>query len=104
MQFTEKETLQDAIIAHKYLMHMYCQFEIECSKKELRNLFEELYKVASEHDLKLFNIMNQKGYYPATAAPSKDVKQTIKMHTEMQEKLKQTLQEKGANSSSKKSK
>ncbi len=94
MQFTEKETLQDALIAHKFLMHMYCQFEIECSKKEIRNLFSDLHKVASEHDLKLFNIMNEKGYYPATDAPVKDVKQAIKMHTEMQQTLKQKLQEK----------
>lgn len=94
MRFTEKETLQDAFIAHKFLMHMYCQFEIECSKKELRDLFEQLHKIASEHDLKLFNIMNKKGFYPASQAPSKDVKQAVKMHTEMQEMLEQKLQEK----------
>lgn len=91
MEFTEQETLQDALIAHKYLMHMYCQFGIECSNKPLRNLFNELYNVASDHDLKLFKIMNEKGFYPTTEAPAKEIKQAIKMHTQMQEQLEKKI-------------
>jgi len=87
MQLTEQEILQDALVAHKFLMHMYCQFGLECSNQPLRSLFNELHNVASEHDLKLFEIMNKKGFYPTTAAPAKELKQTIKMHTEMQTQL-----------------
>ena len=57
MQLTDQEILQDAIVAHKFLMHMYCQFGLECSNATLRNLFEELHKVASEHDFKIFKII-----------------------------------------------
>ena len=91
MEFNTQNTLQDAIIAHKYLIHMYCQYGIETSNETLRNLFAENQKIASEHDLKLFKIMNDKGFYPKTAAPAKEVKQTLKMHTEMQEELSKNL-------------
>ena len=91
MDLTEQEILQDAIIAQKFLMHMYCQFGLECSNSALRKLFSELHLISSEHDLKIFKIMNEKGFYPKTEAPVKDVKQAIKMHTEMQEKLEEKL-------------
>lgn len=87
MEFTEKETLQDALIAHKFILHMYCQYGIECSNKKLRDLIMDLTKTASEHDLKIFKIMNDNGFYPVTLASSKDIKQTLKMHEQMQEEL-----------------
>lgn len=91
MELTEQEILQDSIIAQKFIMHMYCQFGLECSNQSLRDLFSELHDEASKHDLKLFKVMNEKGFYPKTEAPVKDVKQAIKMHTEMEEKLKEKL-------------
>ncbi len=94
MEFTEKETLQDALIAHKFLIHMYCQYGIECSNKTLRDLLSSLQGVAMEHDLKLFQIMNKKGFYPITPAPAKELKQTLTMHTQMQEELAQKLNKK----------
>jgi len=91
MGLTQQEILQDAIIAQKFLMHMYCQFGLECSNQTLRDLFSELHGEASKHDLKLFKVMNEKGFYPKTEAPVKDVKQAIKMHTEMQKMLEEKL-------------
>ena len=94
MNLTEQEILHDAIIAHKYLIHMYCQYGLECSNMELRNLFSNLHDVASMHDFKIFEIMNKKGFYPKTEAPAKELKQTLKMHTEMQKELETKLKEK----------
>jgi len=94
MDLTQQEILQDAIISHKFLMHMYCQFGLECSNQTLRDLFSELHAVSSSHDLKIFKVMNEKGFYPKTEAPVKDVKQAIKMHTNMQEKLEEKLPKK----------
>ena len=91
MEFNTQNTLQDALIAHKYIINMYCQYGIETSNETLRNLFNENQKIASEHDLKLFKIMNEKGFYPKTVAPAKEVKQTLKMHTQMQEELTKNL-------------
>lgn len=91
MEFNTQNTLQDALIAHKYLIHMYCQYGIETSNETLRNLFSENQKIASEHDLKLFKIMNDKGFYPKQPAPAKDVKQALKMHTQMQAELQKNL-------------
>ena len=94
MELTQQEILQDALIAEKYIMHMYCQFGLECSNQSLRDLFSQLHDEASKHDLKLFKVMNEKGFYPKTEAPVKDVKQAIKMHTEMQTKLENKLSKK----------
>ena len=91
MEFTTQNTLQDALIAHKFLIHMYCQYGIECSNENLRTLFSENEKVAMQHDLKIFKIMNEKGFYPTTPAPAKDVKQTVKMHTQMQAELEKAV-------------
>ena len=97
MEFNTQNTLQDALIAHKYLISMYCQYGIETSNETLRNLFYENQKIASEHDLKLFKIMNEKGFYPKTPAAAKEVKQTLKMHTQMQEELTKNLSKKSTN-------
>ena len=94
MELTEQEILQDSIIAEKFLMHMYCQFGLECSTKELRDLFATLHTVASNHDFKIFQVMNEKGFYPKTNAASKDIKQAIKMHTQMQTQLEQKISKK----------
>lgn len=91
MEFTLEETLQDALIAEKFLMHMYCQFEIECSHSELRKLFTELHSNASKHNLEIFKVMNKEGFYPSTPAPAKDAKQAIKLQTEKAKKLKQKI-------------
>ena len=91
---TEQEILQDALIAHKFLMHMYCQFGIECSNQELRTLFNDLHNVASTHELKIFKVMNEKGFYPTKAALSSKVSQTLTMHTKMQQQLENKLAKK----------
>lgn len=88
---TDQEILQDALIAHKFLIKMYCQYSIECSSQELRSLLNSLCEVASNHDFKIFNIMNQKGFYPTTPAPVGKVNQTLKMHTKMQTALEDKL-------------
>ncbi len=88
---TDQEILQDALIAHKFLIKMYCQYGIECSSQELRSLLNTLSEVASSHDYKIFTIMNEKGFYPTTPAPASKVKQTIKMHTKMQTSLEEKV-------------
>ena len=90
---TEQEILQDILIAQKFMLHMYCQFGLECSNPALRNLFNSLSEVASTHDFKIFKIMNEKGFYPKTPAQIKDLKQGIKMHTQMQTELENSLNE-----------
>ena len=93
MELTEQEILQDVLIAQKFMLHMYCQFGLECSNENLRNLFNDLSKASSVHDFKVFKIMNDKGYYPTVTAQNKDVNQAIKMHTQMQTELETKLNE-----------
>lgn len=87
MEFNTQQILQDAIVAQKYLLKMYCQFGLECSNPTLRNLFAELYQQTSEHDYAIFKVMNDLNYYPTTPAQAKDVSKAIKLHTEMQAEL-----------------
>ncbi len=91
IKFTEQEILQDALIAHKFLIKMYCQYGIECSNQELRSLLNTLCTVSSNHDFKIFNIMNQKGFYKTTPAQASKLNQTLKMHTKMQAELESKL-------------
>lgn len=93
MELTEQEILQDVLIAQKFMLHMYCQFGLECSNENLRNLFNDLSKAPSVHDFKVFKIMNDKGYYPTVTVQNKDVNQAIKMHTQMQTELETKLNE-----------
>ncbi len=94
MEFNTQNTLQDALIAHKFLIHAYGQYSIECSNEQLRALFAENQACAMQHDLKIFKIMNEKGFYPATPAAAKEVKQALKLHTDMQKMLEQNLKAK----------
>lgn len=91
MELTEQEILQDSLIAEKFLINMYCQFGLECSNPELRSLFTELYNVALDHDFKIFKIMNEKNFYPTTPATMANVKQAIKLHSQMQKELEQKI-------------
>ena len=84
---TEQEMLQDALIAHKFLMSMYNQFGLECSNLPLRKMLIEQYAEISNHNFDIFEIMKKEGFYPVTVASSKEVTQAIKMHTQMQEDL-----------------
>lgn len=84
---TEKEILQDALIASKFMLSMYNQFGLECGEVELRNLFNKQRGVVSEHNYQIFTTMKEKGLYPITEAEEQNIEQAIKMHTEMQKEL-----------------
>lgn len=84
---TEKETLQDVLIAHKFLLSMYNQFGLECSNKTLRNLFNEHHSEVSKHNFEIFTIMKDKGLYPVMEAKEQEINKAIEMHTQMQQEL-----------------
>ena len=91
IEFTEQEILQDALVAQKFMIHMYCQFGLECSNECLRKMFNEHHAIAMEHNFKIFNIMHDLDFYPTTIATSKDIKSALKMYTQMQTELEQKL-------------
>lgn len=84
---TEQEMLQDALIAHKFLLSMYNQFGMECSNLPLRKMLIEQYTEVSTHNFDIFEVMKKEGSYPITPAASKEVNQAIKMHAQMQKDL-----------------
>lgn len=84
---TEKETLQDALIAHKFLLSMYNQFGLECSNKTLRSLFNQHHSKTSEHNFEIFTIMKEKQLYPVMPTEEQEINKAIQMHTQMQQEL-----------------
>jgi len=89
---TEQEILQDALIATKFLLSMNSSFGMECSNKAIRDLIESQHKEISKSNFEIFEAMKKAGYYPVTVAPTKDVEQAIKMHSQMQQDLEDKLQ------------
>ncbi len=88
---TEQEILEDGLCATKFLMHMSAKNQIEGNCEAIRKLFEECYKTASEHNFKIFKIMQEKGYYDTMPADEDQIEQTIEMHQNMQEDLEEKL-------------
>ena len=86
---TEKEILQDLIIAEKFLLSMYNQFGLECSNKTLRNLFIQHHSEVSKHNFEIFTLMKDKGLYPVMEAEEQEINKAIDMHTQMQDELNQ---------------
>lgn len=84
---TEQETLQDILIAQKFLLSMYNQFGLECSNLPLRKLLIEQYTEISHNNFKIFEIMQNEGFYPVTPADIQQVNEAISMHTQMHEDL-----------------
>ncbi len=84
---TEQEILQDGLCATKYLMQMCTKNQIEGSNKHLRTLFEQMHKTASEHNFKIFEMMQEKGYYKTMPTDEKQIQQKLAMHKDMQNKL-----------------
>lgn len=91
MKLTEQEILEDSLIATKFLMHNICKNQIEGSNNILRKILDENYKIASEHNFKIFEIMKQKSLYPVTYAQTHEIKEKIKIHKEMQKNLENKL-------------
>ena len=87
MQPTEQEILQDGLCATKYMLLMCTKNLIEGSNTHLRNMFEELHKTASEHNFKIFEIMQEKGYYKTMPAEEKQIETALICHKDMQQKL-----------------
>lgn len=86
----EKEILQDLIIAHKFMLSMYNQFGLECSNKNLRNLFNKHHSEASRHNFEIFCMMKDRGLYPIMPAEQQEIDKAIEMHSTMQKELKQS--------------
>lgn len=93
MELTTEQILQDALIAHKFLVSMYCQYGLECSNKTLRALFSKHHDMVANQNFKIFQIMNEKDLYPLIPATPKDITKAYKMHNQMQSELETTLQE-----------
>ena len=87
MKPTEQEILQDGLCATKYLMQMCAKNQIEGSTPQIRNLFLECFKAASEHNFKIFEIMQKKGFYETTPAAENMLQTKLDCHKDMQEKL-----------------
>ncbi len=84
---TEKEALQDLLIASKFLLIMYNQFGLECSNKTIRDMFNRHHSAVSKDNYEIFTLMKDRGLYPIMEADETEINTAIEMHTQMQEEL-----------------
>ena len=64
----EKDVLMDMLSTQKSLMSMYSLEISESVSPELRNTLDSLFSTVSSDQYKLWNLMNQKGFYPVENA------------------------------------
>lgn len=73
--YTDKEVLNDALIAEKTATTNYNTFSNECVHENVRDAI--LHCLEQEHSIQyeVFNMMHSKGYYPTPAADNKKVEE-----------------------------
>jgi spore coat protein F len=84
---SEKDLLNDLLNEQKQLMNSYTTFISEASCPNLRNVLSCQFNEVSGDQYKIFNAMNQKGYYPTKDAPTNEVQQAKQKATQMKQEI-----------------
>lgn len=83
----EKEMMQDLLTTEKQVISAYSTGITESSCMNLRNTLLDNFKNAEEIQYKVFDSMNQKGWYPTKDAPDNEVQQVKTQSQEMMNEL-----------------
>ncbi|MGI6168605.1 MAG: spore coat protein [Christensenellales bacterium] len=84
---SEQDLLNDLLSAQKQLMNSYTLFISEASCPNLRNVLSCQLNEVTNDQYKIFNAMNQKGYYPTKDAPANEVQQAKQKATQMKQEV-----------------
>lgn len=87
MQLQEKDILQDLLVLDKDIMKAYADYLIESTCPKERTLLEKNFKTTAQEQYKLFDTMNEKGYYPVKNAAPEDVKTAKQQMTQVKDQL-----------------
>ena len=83
----EKDVLMDMLSTQKSLMSMYSLEISESVSPELRNTLDSLFSTVSSDQYKLWNLMNQKGFYPVENAEVTKLDQEKQKATQLKNSL-----------------
>lgn len=85
---SEKELMQDLLTSEKQVIGSYSTGIIESSCPNLRNVLVNNFTKEQNIQYKVFDAMNQKGWYPTKDAPTQDVEQVKNQANQMMNELK----------------
>lgn len=80
----EKTLLSDLLSTQKQRMNAYCTLLGETSCADMRIMLQDLLIEASEDQFAIFQILQQKGWYPTKNAPQTEIDQAKQQALQMQ--------------------
>ena len=83
----EKDVLMDMLSTQKSLMSMYSLEISESVSPELRNTLDSLFSTVSSDQYKLWNLMNQQGFYQVENAEVTKLDQEKQKATQLKNSL-----------------
>ncbi len=83
----EKTLLTDLLATEKQRMSTYCTMLSETSCANMRMMLQDLLIEAAEDQFALFQILQQKGWYPTKDAQQSDINQAKQQAQQMQTDL-----------------
>ena len=83
----EQDLATDLLNEEKRMMGMYSTFISESNCTQLRNILLNQYAVLSNDQYRLFDAMNQKGFYQVKNAPENEVQQAKEKQAQAQQQL-----------------
>ncbi|MDL2224632.1 spore coat protein [Eubacteriales bacterium OttesenSCG-928-M02] len=84
---TEKELMTDMLNYQKHLMSIYTSSLAETADPQLRNTLQSHFSTIANDQFKLWQLMNQKGYYPIEQADMEKLTQQKQAAQQMQSTL-----------------
>ena len=83
----EKTILNDLLNTQKQRMNMYCTLLAETSSASMRMMLQDLLVEAAEDQFAIFQIMQQKGWYPTKNAQQNELTQAKQQAQQLQTSL-----------------
>ncbi|HAA89091.1 MAG: Uncharacterized protein XD63_0588 [Thermoanaerobacterales bacterium 50_218] len=75
-RISDQMLVEDLLSSQKFLMSNYNMAIYESANPQLRNQFMEIHRQEQEGAQKLFNLMNQRGWYSPAPADQKMISET----------------------------
>lgn len=84
----EKDLMEDLLTTEKQMVSSYSTGITETSCQDLRSVLVNNFKKTEDTQYKVFDAMNQRGWYQTKDAPTNEVQQVKNKTTQMSQELK----------------
>ncbi len=86
-EMQEKDMVTDALASQKYLTSSYNTAATEAANQDLRRDLMNILNDEHKNQERLWNVMNQKGWYKPSSADQQQLNQTKTKYTQIQNQL-----------------